>query len=215
VRLCTNTFVSRHFVPTPDAQLCVCRCCRGHVPSGAHQVHRCVACLCLLLLALRSRKTQHHLALADAPVLRCAAAERFCLDPDAVLSNVRRCLCCVCVSARCDANIVADSRCRGRAQIIWARVYTADALIEALVNVRRRIRACRLSAPLVSRVGIALTRARPADTHRRWRRSSRSSRSRRAQRPACFNLASFACVRCCITTDRLRSRSCSCWWWTR
>jgi hypothetical protein len=46
VRLCTYTFVSRHFVPTPDAQLCVCRCCRGHVPSGAHQVHWCVACVC-------------------------------------------------------------------------------------------------------------------------------------------------------------------------
>jgi hypothetical protein len=29
---------------------------------------------------------------------------------------------------------------RAAAQIIWARVYTADALIEALVNVRRRMR---------------------------------------------------------------------------
>jgi hypothetical protein len=45
---------------------------------------------------------------------------------------------------------------RAAAQIIWARVYTADALIEALVNVRRRIavlccqpslaRACCVSA---------------------------------------------------------------------
>jgi RecA/RadA recombinase len=84
--------------------------------------------------AIGARRLLHSvLEPADAPP---AAAERFNLDPEAVLSNVRA----RGRSARLAVLPAAQQRSRltapsARAQIIWARVYTSDTLVDILGSV--------------------------------------------------------------------------------
>jgi RecA/RadA recombinase len=86
------------------------------------------------------------------PAPLCAAAERFNLDAEAVLGNVRARRSARLASYRPDIAVAA--------QIIWTRAYTADALIESLTAVAAQFSEQPFKARQPRRVALC---CRPSD----------------------------------------------------
>ncbi len=93
VRLCSSWACRVASRPTDDALRAAAPCRRGHLPPGTHQGHRFVQQLRGLLRAVRVQASSGGVRAwrrrISRTLLASPTAERFNLDPDAVLGNVR------------------------------------------------------------------------------------------------------------------------------